>query len=393
MRSAAIAVVLIVSIVVAVMLFGDRRYDWQTDGRPIPAVPANNPMSVAKVELGRWLFYDRRLSVNEGFSCASCHQQSRAFTDGLKVSVGATGELHPRSSMSLVNVAYATRLTWSNSLLSELEDQALTPLFGEDPIEMGLGGREQELLDMLNGDERYQRMFREAFPGVDEPVSVINMVRAISAFVRSIVSFRAPYDAYLAGDDSAISESAKRGEALFFSERTECFHCHGGFNFTDSTTHETSRVERFGYHNTGLYNIGNTGAYPPQNIGLADITGERRDMGRFRAPTLRNIVLTAPYMHDGSVDTLANVIRHYERGGRLIEEGPYAGDGNTNPFKSEFVRGFEITDQERDDLIAVMNTLTDDAMVLDPRWSSPWTCRPAWMRRRGIRPRSAYRRT
>ncbi len=354
------------------LLTRESGYDWGIGDNPVPGVPTNNPMSEVKVELGRHLFYDTRLSVNGSFACATCHIQSLAFTDGKPKSVGATGEIHPRSSMTLVNVAYASRLTWANSLIASLEDQALTPLFGDDPIEMGLGGREAELVELLQTDPRYSAMFTEAFPGDAEPESIINMVRAISAFVRSIVSFRSPYDQYLAGNADAISESAKRGEALFFSERLECFHCHGGFNFTDSTTHESSRVERFGFHNTGLYNIGNTGSYPPDNPGLADISGERRDMGRFRAPTLRNIVLTAPYMHDGSIETLVEVMQHYERGGRKIEEGPYAGDGNTSPFKSEFVRGFEITDQERDDVIAFMNSLTDLEVIVDPRWSSPW---------------------
>jgi cytochrome c peroxidase len=367
------AIVLLALVVGVALLFGERRFDWRTDGRPLPVVPADNPMSSSKVQLGRWLFYDTRLSVNGTTSCASCHQQALAFTDGRPVSVGATGERHPRSSMSLVNAAYASRLTWANSLIASLEAQALTPMFGDDPIEMGLGGHEDRMLATLSSDARYERLFREAFPHSNDPVTVLNTVRAISAFVRSIVSFRAPFDRYLAGDDSAISESAKRGEALFFSERLECFHCHGGFNFTDSTTHEDARVEQVGYHNTGLYNLGNTGAYPPNNIGLADITGERRDMGRFRAPTLRNIAVTAPYMHDGSIATLDGVIDHYARGGRRIEDGAYAGDGRVNPFKSEFLRGFELSDPERADLIAFLESLTDEAALTDPRWSSPWT--------------------
>ena len=350
-----------------------RPYDWGlSDGDPVPEVPENNPMSTAKVELGRHLFYDTRLSINGAFSCASCHIQSLAFTDGRARSVGATGETHPRSAMSLVNTAFASRLTWANSLTASLEDQALTPLFGDNPIEMGLAGREDQLTRLFTDDPVYARLFVDAFPKQQRPGTIINMVRAISAFTRSIVSFRSPYDAYLDGDTTAISEAAKRGEALFFSERAECFHCHGGFNFTDSTTHRDARVERVGYHNTGLYNLGNTGAYPPDNPGLIDITGKRRDMGKFRAPTLRNIAVTAPYMHDGSIATLGEVIDHYARGGRLIEEGPNAGDGNVSPFKSEFVRGFELSDAEKRELLAFLESLTDDAALTDPRWSSPW---------------------
>ena len=159
---------------------------------------------------------------------------------------------------------------------------------------------------------------------------------------------------------------------LFFSERLECFHCHGGFNFTDSTTHANTDVERVGYHNTGLYNLGNTGAYPSANTGLFDMTGERRDMGRFKAPSLRNIAVTAPYMHDGSVATLTDVIANYERGGRLIAEGPFAGDGRLSPFKSEFVTGFELSDAERADLLAFLESLTDKTVLSEPRFSDPF---------------------
>lgn len=162
---------------------------------------------------------------------------------------------------------------------------------------------------------------RRAFPNDDDPHSVLSVVRATSAFVRTIISFDSPYDAFLRGDTDAISASAKRGMDLFFSERLECFHCHGGFNFTDSSTHADATVEPVGYHNTGLYNVDGEGAYPEDNTGLFDMTGERRDMGRFRAPTLRNIAVTAPYMHDGSIDTLDEVIDHYARGGRELAAG------------------------------------------------------------------------
>jgi cytochrome c peroxidase len=158
---------------------------------------------------------------------------------------------------------------------------------------------------------------------------------------------------------------------LFFSERLECFHCHGGFNFTDSTTHANANVDRVGYHNTGLYNTDFNGAYPPDNTGLFDMTGYRRDMGRFKAPTLRNIAVTAPYMHDGSVATLDEVISNYARGGRLLESGPHAGDGRRSPFKSEFIRGFELTDAERVDLLAFLESLTDPAVLSDPAFSNP----------------------
>jgi cytochrome c peroxidase len=257
-------------------------------------------------------------------------------------------------------------------LLDRLEDQALTPLLGDNPIEMGLGGQEARVGDLLRNDANYSQLVRAAFPKDEEPHSLLNGLRAISAFVRTILGYDSPYDRYLRGEATALSAAAERGMELFFSERLECFHCHGGFNFTDSTTHVNSRVDNVGFHNTGLYNLDGEGAYPVDNTGLFDMTGERRDMGRFRAPSLRNIAVTAPYMHDGSIPTLEAVIGHYERGGRLLEDGPFAGDGRLSPFKSEFVTGFELTDQERADLVAFLESLTDTSILSDERFSDPF---------------------
>jgi cytochrome c peroxidase len=214
---------------------------------------------------------------------------------------------------------------------------------------------------------------QQAFPGDADPHSLLNGVRAIAAFVRTIISFDSAYDRYMSGEAGALSASAERGMELFFSERLECFHCHGGFNFTDSTTHVNSNVDRVGYHNTGLYNLDEEGAYPAENTGLFDMTGEARDMGRFKAPSLRNIAVTAPYMHDGSVATLADVITNYARGGRLLEGGEHAGDGRLSPFKSEFVTGFELSNEERDDLLAFQESLTDESVLTDPEFSNPFT--------------------
>jgi len=351
------------------------RPEWSWDlpaDMPPPQVPADNPMNPAKVELGRWLFYDPRLSGNGSMSCATCHIQSLAFTDGRPRSVGSTGEMHPRSAMSLVNVAYASRLTWANPLLDRLEDQALTPLLGDRPVEMGLKDGDQRFAELLRREANYSELARRAFPRDADPHSLINGVRAISAFIRTINSFDAPYDRYLAGEAGAISEAAERGMELFFSERLECFHCHGGFNFTDSTTHANTTVERVGYHNTGLYNLDGSGAYPPDNTGLYDMTGETRDMGRFKAPSLRNVTVTAPYMHDGSVATLDEALANYARGGRLVGEGEHAGDGRLSPFKSEFVTGFELNDEERADVLAFLESLTDETILTDPRFASPF---------------------
>ena len=274
--------------------------------------------------------------------------------------------------MSLVNVAYASRLTWANQMLDSLEVQALTPMFGENPVEMGLAGREREMVRMLSADANYRSLFASAFPGVDDPISVISVVRAIAAFVRTIVSFESPYDEYAGGNPDALSASQIRGLELFNSEQLECFHCHGGFNFSDSSTHANAVVASVGLNNTGLYNIDLEGAYPPENTGLYDLTAEVADMGRFRAPSLRNISLTAPYMHDGSIASLEDVVDHYARGGRLLVNGPYEGDGSRNPFKSEFVRGFEISALQRQDLLAFLQALTDNNVVNHPQLADPF---------------------
>ncbi|MGB5346812.1 MAG: MbnH family di-heme enzyme [Woeseia sp.] len=346
-------------------------YRWQLPSNvPPPKVPADNPMQASKVELGRRLFYDTRLSAQRNVSCATCHRQELAFTDARSQALGTRGDIHPRGSMSLVNVAYASRLNWANHLQDRLEIQALTPLFGETPPEMG--SNEADMLAVLRSDAEYRRLLPDAFPDDADPYSVLNALRALASFTRSIVSFNSPYDRLLRGDESALSDSQKRGMELFFSERFECFHCHGGFNFTDSSTHANAVVDNAGFHNTGLYNIGGNGDYPPDNTGLYDLTGQRRDMGRFKAPTLRNVAVTAPYMHDGSIATLDGVLDHYARGGRELVDGHYAGDGRHNPYRSEFVQGFELTPTERADLLAFLNALTDESLLDDPKFRDPF---------------------
>jgi cytochrome c peroxidase len=348
-------------------------FRWQLPpGFPEPVVPADNPMSTAKVALGRHLFYDTRLSGTGTFSCASCHEQARAFADALPRAVGSTGEVHPRGSMSLANVAYSPALTWANPLMTSLEKQALVPMFGEDPVELGLSGAEQALLERVRGEPRYRTLFAAAFPGQREPVSLDHIVKAIASFQRTLISGRSPYDAYKQGQRSAISASARRGEALFFSEKTECFHCHGGFNFTGTVNYVGKGFVEVEFHNTGLYNIDGQGAYPAPNTGVHAVSNDPLDMGKFKAPTLRNVAVTAPYMHDGSVATLEAAIEHYNAGGRTLRGGPHAGVGADSPLKSEFLKPMELTVQEKRDLVAFLRSLTDSTFLRDPRFSNPW---------------------
>ena len=349
-------------------------YNWNIPAwMPKPIVPADNPMNFQKVELGRHLFYEQRLSITGEFSCASCHLQKLAFTDGKTVAVGATGEKHPRNSMSLANIAYNPVLTWANPLITKLENQALVPIFGEHPVEMGMVGREKQILAMLRDDAKYRQMFTDAFKNEKNPINLSNLTKALAAFQRSLISVSSPYDKYrFGGDTNAISPAAKRGEKLFNSEDLECFHCHGGINFTDSVMHEKLAFQEIAFHNTGLYNIDGKGAYPANNTGVYEITSKPTDMGRFKAPTLRNIALTAPYMHDGSIATLEEVIDHYQAGGRTIKTGEFAGIGSTNPFKSEFISGFKLSKSEKQDLLAFLRSLTDEEFIKNPAFSNPY---------------------
>lgn len=347
-------------------------YRWTLPpGFPEPFVPPDNPMSVDKVSLGRVLFYDTRLSGNGTQACATCHRQSLAFTDGRAVSIGSTGSRHPRGSMSLANVAYAATLTWANPRRDDLEDQALVPMFGDHPIELGLS-TDDSWLGALRADSKYDVRFRAAFPSDDEPITRTNVVRAIASFERTMISGRSPYDRYhFDRDDSAISVAARRGEVLFHSQPLSCFTCHGGFNFSAATRSASRPAPAVEFHNTGLYNVPGATSYPSTNTGVFEFTGQPSDVGRFKAPTLRNIAVTAPYMHDGSIGTLAEVIDHYAAGGRTIRVGPNAGVGHDNVNKSPTVRGFRISAAERDDLIEFLRTLTDDAFLQDPRFSAP----------------------
>ena len=339
---------------------------------PAPKVPEDNPLTPAKVELGRHLFYDIRLSANRSQSCGSCHEQELAFTDGRARGIGSTGQRHPRGAMSLANMAYASTLTWINPVLVELERQALVPLFGEAPVELGMAGREDELIERLKAEPRYEALFPAAFPGEDDPFTVLNVTRAIASFERSLLSGDSAYDRFLGGDRAALTASERRGMDLFFSEKTECFHCHGDFTLSDGATFAGKAFDELHFHNTGLYNVDGKGAYPEGNQGLIDVTNEPADMGRFKAPTLRNISVTAPYMHDGSIATLDEVLDHYSAGGRTLTSGPNAGVGSANPFRSEFVTGFTLSAEERRDLLAFLAALTDDAFLADPRFADPW---------------------
>jgi cytochrome c peroxidase len=334
-------------------------------GIPVPRVPADNPMSDAKVELGRRLFYDTRLSGNGTYACASCHQQALAFTDRRAHAIGSTGALHPRSSMSLANVAYNVTFGWADPALRSLEAQIAVPMFNEHPIELGLKGREAEVVGRLSVGGvggRDASMFAAAFPGDSPSVTFGNVVKAIAAFERTLVSGDSPFDHYLYRDErSAITPAAKRGMDLFFSKQLRCSECHSGFNLSGPVLSAASDPAEPQFHNTGLYDLDGRGAYPSRDRGLVDKTGTPADMGRFRAPTLRNIVVTAPYMHDGSVATLEAAVAHYARG------------GVKSVMQSDRIKGFRISRSETADLVEFLKSLTDRTFLTNPAFARPGT--------------------
>ena len=345
------------------------------DWIPPPVEPADNRMTLAKAELGRHLFYDKRLSANQTMACATCHEQARAFSDGKRTALGSTGEVSKRNTMSLTNVAYFPTFTWGNPQIESLEAQASIPIFGKHPVEMGMAGKEALLLKRLQTEIVYQQLFAKAFPeqarknSVASLFSLSTMINAVASFQRALVSFNSPYDRYKYGDDkNAISAAAQRGEALFLSGKMDCYKCHGSLYFTDNVRHARSDAPERAFHNTGLYNEDGRGAYPPGHTGIGEFTGRDDDMGKFRTPSLRNVALTAPYMHDGSIATLEEVIRtHYAKKGRAVHAGKTA-----NPLRSRLVDGFRVSDPEVSDLVEFLKSLTDETFVKNRQFSNPW---------------------
>src|SRR5262245_40329555 len=194
-------------------------YEWHLPpGFPKPRVPEDNALTVEKADLGRHLFYDKRLSGNGTQACASCHQQAHAFAEPSPVATGSTGQKHHRNSMALANEAYTATFTWAHSGIDRIEQQVLLPLFGDKPVEMGAAGREDEILARLRKDPEYQKLFSRAFPAASDPVTFDNAVKALASFVRTLISFDSPFDRYAYyGDDKALTESQVRGMNLFMS--------------------------------------------------------------------------------------------------------------------------------------------------------------------------------
>lgn len=302
-----------------------------------PEIPSTNPLTQAKIDLGKELFFDPLLSRDETVSCATCHPPELSFADPKILSIGIDGNQTRRHSMALVNLYYANSFFWDGRSPS-LEDQATQPIF--DPLEMD--NTEEVVLERLNASEKYQKLFKRAF---GDTATMVNIGRALASFERTLISSESKYDQFLATQDTSIfTAQERRGFELFFAERSnarhaECFHCHGGFNLD-------ARAEGV-FKNNALDEF-------YEDRGLGDITRNPRDVGKFKAPTLRNIEYTAPYMHDGRFQTLEEVMDHYASGGQ-----PHV---NRDPLMLNIL----IDEQGKEDLIAFLKTFSDPNFISNP---------------------------
>jgi cytochrome c peroxidase len=342
---------------------------------PVPNIPEGSWPTAENIELGRHLFYEPSLSLNGTMACASCHVQALAFADGLIKPTGATGDLVARNSMSLANAAWWSTYTWMNPVLTTLEQQALVPLTADAPLELGVHHVHDAVFAAFRADPVWAARWEAAFPHDKDPYDLAHLVIAISNFERSLISADSAWDRYAyGGDANALTAQQKTGANLFFSERTECYHCHSGPLFSTAFASQDQPVSEPSFLNTGLYNLegdDGPGAYPAESPGLVAFTGDPADQGRFRAPTLRNVAVTAPYFHDGSAATLDDVLAHYRAGGRTISEGPYAGVGADNPYKNPLVHPLDLTDEEVAALKSFLLALTDETFLTNPDYGDP----------------------
>jgi cytochrome c peroxidase len=292
-------------------------------------VPADNKMTPARIELGKVLFFDPRLSGSRWISCATCHNPTLGWADGLTTAFGHGMVKLKRASPSLINAAYGRIFMWDGRKAT-LEEQALGPFQSKDEMNMDISA----MLDRISAIPAYGEMFRHAYPG--EGISAEVVAKALASFERTVISKNTPFDRWRQGDTAAVSPSAKRGFDLFL-HKAACSGCHQGYNFTDD-----------GFHNIGLHT--------PAGMAVDEGRYEQRKVksmtGAFKTPTLREIALTAPYMHNGIYQTLEEVVEHYDRGGDVKEQL----DPNMHPLN--------LTATEKKDLVEFMKSLTGHPVTI-----------------------------
>ncbi len=291
-------------------------------GFPYPTIPSDNEPTQYRIDLGRRLFVDPILSRDSTISCSSCHKDNLHFTDGLPTSLGIDGLFGTRNAPSLLNVAYQPSLLWDGGV-PNLEQQVLAPIEAHNEMDFDIN----KVVERLNRNASYVAEFEKAY---NQGPSVFALTRAIANYERTLFSGKSKFDDYqYANNSAAFSASELNGYTLFFGEKGECFHCHGEYNFTDNS-----------FKNNGLY-------LNYVDSGRARITTLSKDVGKFKVPSLRNIAYTAPYMHDGSLSTLEEVVEHYNSGGQ-----PHVN-------RSGLIKPLNLTPQEKIDLVNFLKALSD----------------------------------
>lgn len=326
-------------------------YDFQfPEWLPEFEIPEGNPMTVEGIALGRKLFYETDLSGNRDLSCASCHQLEFSFSDNIPFSLAGNGQMTSRAAMALVNLGFnETNLLWDGRAQT-LEEQVLQAV--EDPLM--LDGNWVTILDRLTVEEEYQQMFRAAF-GVEKKSEITkeHVAKAIAQFERTLVSYNSRYDQVVWENDGWFSNEEERGRSLFFKEDDQqvehpgCSHCHIAKYFTDHS-----------FRNNGIDGPPSLSDF--EDLGRGGVTGVYFDNGKFRVPTLRNIEMTAPYMHDGRFETLEEVLDHYSEGGHDLE--------NEDPN----IRPFTLSETQKQDMISFLKTLTDTVFLNNPDFKNPF---------------------
>ncbi len=318
---------------------------------PAPNLPDDNPLTKEGIELGRRLFYEKALSKDGSMACASCHNQSTAFSDTNQFSIGVEGQPGGRQAMAIFNMAWNTNEFFWDGRAHLLRDQSLLPI--QDPLEMNetLDNVISKLTDLPEYTDRFNTVF-----GSSE-ITELNISLALEQFMNSIVSLDSKYDRFKR-NEIALSDSEERGRTLFFGEYNkffpdisgaDCAHCHSGFNFENDE-----------YMNNGLDVLANQ-----TDIGRENVTSNQMDRAKFKVTSLRNIALTPPYMHDGRFKTLEEVIEHYNSGVKLSP--------SLNPaIQDTEEKGLFLTEQDKQDLVAFLKTLTDETMMTNSDYSSPF---------------------
>ena len=355
---------------------------WQAAAQPLGLppvpVPEDNPITPAKVALGERLFNDVRFSSTGTVSCATCHAPATAFTDGRPVSLGVNDLAGTRNAPTIVNAAYNATQFWDGRSPT-LEDQALHPIV--NPVEMAMPNHDA-VLEIIRSDREYTRAFRNVFDVRPEDIRIEHVTKAIAAFERTQIAGDSPFDRwYFGGEENAISEAAKRGFEVFLTQG-RCVSCH-----TIEQDHALFTDHRF--HNIGIgvnemqdrigelakaflvakaqgvdVDVAVLSDPDTSHLGRFAVTGDLSEIGAFKTPTLRNVAVTAPYMHDGSLKTLREVVEHYNNGGVIPADAP------VNPYLSGGIRPLNLTEQQIDDLVAFMESLTS------PQFAVPATSGP-----------------